>query len=130
SWAAMGVRRLDGTALRNIAWGAAWAWPVIAVTIPVAVLLQAIFPVTPVSPLPPTGEAVGFAISLVAGVIVAPFGEEILFRGFATTAWTKAFGPRRGLVQAALLFAFAHVLTISGANAGDAFGQAVVGFGT
>jgi membrane protease YdiL (CAAX protease family) len=130
SWAAMGVRRLDGTALREIGGGALWAWPVIAATIPVAVLLQAIFPVTPVSPLPPTGEAIGFAISLLAGVIVAPFGEEILFRGFATTAWTKAFGARRGLVQAALLFAFAHVLTISGANAGDAFGQAVVGFGT
>jgi len=45
------------------------------------------------------------AAVLLAGVIVAPFGEEILFRGFATTAWTKAFGPRRGLVQAALLFA-------------------------
>jgi membrane protease YdiL (CAAX protease family) len=130
SWAAMGVRRLDGPALREIVGGALWAWPVIVITIPVAALLQAVFPVTPVSPLPPTGEAVGFAISLLAGVIVAPLGEEILFRGFATTAWAKAFGPRRGLIQAALLFAFAHVLTISGNSAGDAFGQAVVGFGT
>ena len=39
-------------------------------------------------------------------------------------------GARRGLVRAALVFAFAHVLTISGASAEDAFGLAVVGFGT
>ena len=58
-----------------------------------------IFPVTPVSPLPPTGEAVGFALSLLAGVIVAPFGEEILFRAFATTAWVRGLGVRRGLVR-------------------------------
>ena len=33
------------------------------------------------------------------------------------------------LVVHALLFAFAHVLTVSGTSAGDAFGQAVVAFG-
>ncbi len=93
-------------------------------------ILILIFPVSPESPLPPTGDPLGFAISLLAGVIVAPFGEEILFRAFATTAWGLGMGARRGLVRAALVFAFAHVLTISGASAEDAFGLAVVGFGT
>ena len=93
-------------------------------------LLLGIFPVQPVSPLPPTGEPVGFALSLLAGVIVAPFGEEILFRGFGTTAWVRGLGRWPGLVLAALVFAFAHVLTVNGTNAGDAFGLAVVGFGT
>ena len=80
--------------------------------------------------LPPTGDAAGFALSLLAGVIVAPFGEEILFRAFATTAWVRGLGYRRGLVLAALVFALAHVLTIGGTNAGEAFGLAVVGFGS
>ena len=56
---------------------------------------------------------VGFILSLLAGAIVAPFGEEILFRGFATTAWVRGIGARRGLIRGALFFAFAHVLTIA-----------------
>ena len=129
-WQAMGVRRPDLRALGEIGGGALWALPVIVVTIPVSTILLAIFPVTPESPLPPTGEPVGFALSLIAGVIVAPFGEEILFRAFATTAWVRGMGVRGGLVRAALVFAIAHVLTISGTSAGDAIGLAAVGFGT
>jgi membrane protease YdiL (CAAX protease family) len=129
-WAAMGVRRLDRSALGEIGGGALWALPVIAITIPLAAGLRLVFPVTPVSPLPPTGEAIGFALSLMAGVVVAPFGEEILFRAFATTAWVRGTGVRRGVVTGALVFAFAHVLTASGSDTGDAFGLAVVGFAT
>jgi membrane protease YdiL (CAAX protease family) len=128
-WGAMGVKALDATAFAEMGRSALWAIPVITVTALVSGILLRIFPVVPVSPLPPTGDPTGFAISLLAGVIVAPFGEEILFRGFATTAWVRGLGYRRGLVLAALVFAFAHVLTISGTNAGDAFGLAVVGFG-
>ena len=129
-WRAMGVRRPDLRALGEIAGGALWALPVIAVTVPVSAILLAIFPVTPESPLPPTHEPVGFALSLIAGAIVAPVGEEVLFRGFATTAWVRGMGVRGGLVRAALVFAIAHILTISGSSAGDAIGLAVVGFGT
>lgn len=129
-WRAMGVRRLDLRALGEIGGGALWALPVIVVTIPVSAILLAIFPVTPESPLPPTGEPIGFALSLIAGVIVAPFGEEVLFRAFATTAWVRGIGVRGGLVRAALVFAIAHILTISGSSAGDAIGLAVVGFAT
>jgi membrane protease YdiL (CAAX protease family) len=39
-------------------------------------------------------------------------------------------GVRGGLVRAALVFAFAHILTISGSSVGDAVGLAVVGFAT
>jgi membrane protease YdiL (CAAX protease family) len=130
SWGAMGLRRLDGQAIREVLGGALWAVPVIVATIPVSLILLAIFPVTPESPLPPTGEAVGFALSLLAGAVIAPFGEEILFRGFATTAWVRSVGIRTGVIRAALIFALAHVLTTAGTSAGDAFGLAVVGFGT
>jgi membrane protease YdiL (CAAX protease family) len=129
-WHTMGVGPLGGSAVVEMGRGALWAVPVIAVTAVVSAVLLQVFPVQPVSPLPPTGEAAGFAVSLLAGVIVAPFGEEILFRAFATTAWVRGLGYRRGLVLAALIFAMAHVLTIGGTNAGEAFGLAVVGFGT
>ncbi len=128
-WHAMGIRRLDGTAVREMGGGALAAIPVIAATTVVSAILLRFFPVTPVSPLPPTGEALGFALSLLAGVIIAPLGEEILFRAFATTAWVRSLGERRGIVTAALVFALAHVLTINGTGAGEAFGLAVVGFG-
>ncbi|MEO8437368.1 MAG: type II CAAX endopeptidase family protein [Chloroflexota bacterium] len=129
-WAAMGIKRLDRTAFLEMGRAALWAAPVILATGLVSGLLLRIFPVEPVSPLPPTGEPVGFALSLLAGVIVAPLGEEILFRGFATTAWVRGLGRTPGLLIAALVFAFAHVLTIGGSNAGEAFGLAVVGFGS
>lgn len=128
SWAEMGLRRFDRRALGELASGALWAGPVILITIPVAAILSQIFPVTPVSPLPPTGEAVGFAIHLVAGAIIAPVGEELLFRAFATTAWARSLGERRALVRGALFFALVHVLTISGASAGEAVSLAIVGF--
>jgi membrane protease YdiL (CAAX protease family) len=129
-WRAMGVRPPDRAAVGELLSGAIWAIPVIALTVPVSLVLLEVFPVTPQSPLPPTGEAVGFALSLIAGALVAPLGEEILFRAFATTAWVRGVGVRQGVLRGALVFAFAHVLTTSGTSAGDAIGLAVVGFGS
>jgi membrane protease YdiL (CAAX protease family) len=127
-WRAMGVVALDRRAVMQMGGGALWAIPVIFVTAIVAQVLLTVFPVTPASPLPPTGTAAGFVLSFVAGALVAPFGEEILFRSFATTAWAKGLGARGGLILGALFFAFAHVVTVTGATAGDAFGLAVVAF--
>jgi membrane protease YdiL (CAAX protease family) len=129
-WRAMGIGRFNLAAVAEMAGGALWAIPVIVLTIPISAILLEVFPVTPESPLPPTGNAAGFALSLLAGVLVAPFGEEVLFRAFATTAWVRGLGARGGLVRAAIVFAVAHVLTISGSTVGDAFGLAVVGFVT
>jgi membrane protease YdiL (CAAX protease family) len=130
SWSAMGLRRPDSAALREFGHGILWAGPVVVATIPVAAILGTVFPVTPASPLPPTGDVAGFAVNLLAGAILAPIGEEILFRGFATTAWAADLGPRRALVRGALFFAIAHVLTISGGSASEAIGLAVLGFAT
>jgi membrane protease YdiL (CAAX protease family) len=129
-WRSMGIRALDRAAVTEMVGGAVWALPVIALTVAVSLILLAIFPVTPESPLPPTGDNLGFALSLLAGAIVAPFGEEVLFRGFATTAWVRGVGVRQGVVRAALVFAVAHVLTTTGTTAADGLGLAVVGFGT
>ena len=92
TWAQMGIRRFDGRALSDLVGGALWALPVIVATLPVVAILGALLPVQPVSPLPPAGETLGFALNLLAGAVVAPIGEEILFRGFATTAWAQDLG--------------------------------------
>ncbi|MGZ9160499.1 MAG: CPBP family intramembrane glutamic endopeptidase [Candidatus Limnocylindrales bacterium] len=130
SWSGMGVHRPAGRAIAELATGALWAAPVIVATLPVAWLVTQLVPVTPTSPLPPTGETVGLAINLLAGAIVAPIGEELLFRGLATTAWARDIGERRGLIRGALFFAAVHVLTISGDSAGSAMGLALVAFAT
>jgi membrane protease YdiL (CAAX protease family) len=126
----MGIRRPDRRALEDLGVGALWTVPVIGATIPVAAIFSVVFPVTPVSPLPPTGELVGFTIQLIAGAIIAPLGEELLFRAFATTAWARALGPRRALIRGALFFAIVHVLTISGGTASQAAELAFVAFAT
>jgi membrane protease YdiL (CAAX protease family) len=130
SWLEMGVRRFDRAALMEMGAGALWAIPVIAVTIPIAAFLQQLFTVTPESPLPPAGETFGFALNLITGAILAPLGEELLFRGLATTAWVRGVGARRGIVRGALFFAVVHVLTVSGGTAGEALQLAIIGFAT
>jgi CAAX protease family protein len=130
SWSEMGIRRPDRRAIGELLEGALLAGPVIIATIPVAAIFSLLFPVTPVSPLPPTGEPLGFTIQLIAGAIVAPLGEELLFRAFATTAWARNVGSRRALVRGALFFAIVHVLTISGGSASQAAELALVAFAT
>ena len=72
SWPEMGVRRPDAQTVWELLRGAGWAIVVIGVTIPVSAILLALFPVTPVSPLPPTGTS-GFVLP-VAGAVIAPVG--------------------------------------------------------
>jgi uncharacterized protein len=128
SWADMGLRRPSGESFRALASGAFWAFPVILATIPVAAIITRFVPVAPTSPLPPTGELSGLVVNLLAGVIVAPVSEEIMFRGFATTAWMRGMGRGRGVVRGALFFAVVHVLTISGVEAGQALAVAAAAF--
>ena len=128
SWADMRITRPTSIAAMEFVLGAGWALPVIIATLPVAVLISQFVPSPPPSPLPATGNLGGLLLHLLAGAIVAPLGEEVLFRGFATTAWIRDMGVTRGLVRAALFFAVAHVLTISGVSAGQAIGAAIAAF--
>ncbi|HSL75480.1 MAG TPA: hypothetical protein VK867_00950, partial [Candidatus Limnocylindrales bacterium] len=86
SWTAMGITRPTTEAVTDLARGAAWALPVIALTVPIAAIVSRFLPVLPESPLPPTGDTPGLVVNLLAGALVAPVSEEIMFRGFATTA--------------------------------------------
>ena len=85
--------------------------------------------VRPESPLPARTAALpSLLLGLLAAVVIAPVGEEIFYRGFATTAWARASGPTVAIVKGALFFSIAHVLTISGQDFGQAAGSALVAF--
>jgi membrane protease YdiL (CAAX protease family) len=129
SWRDMGFTRSISGAIEDAGWGAVFAGPVIIATLVVQILLVAIFRVTPESPLTPTNEAIGFLFNLLAGAVIAPIGEEIMFRGLATTAWARSLGVTQGIVRAGLFFALAHILTTSATTAGTGVALAIVGFG-
>jgi len=130
SWSDMGFRPFDRQALSDFLTGASLAVPVIGVTLIVAAVLVAIFGVVSPSPLPPTGELSGLLLQLVVAAILAPVAEEILFRGFAVTAWRRSIGATRAIFRATLLFALAHVLGIVADDFGQAIGLIAVGAGT
>jgi membrane protease YdiL (CAAX protease family) len=96
----------------------------------VAAGLVAVFNQVPDSPLPATGTAPGLIIQLIAGAIIAPVAEEAVFRGFALTAWQRTVGERGALIRASLLFALAHVISVSGDSLPQVGGLIAVGFGT
>lgn len=127
-WGAMGVGRLGPAALEELAWGALFAVPVIVVTSLLSAILVTLTGATPESPLPTPGSAGGLALNLIAATIVAPIGEELFYRGFATTAWAQTMGSGRGLIRGAIFFALIHVLTIGGSTFGEAAGIAFVAF--
>lgn len=128
SWADIGIVRSSRGVLGDLAWGAVIAGPAILVTILVSAVLIVVFAVAPASPLPPTGSGTGLLLHLLAGALIAPFAEEVMFRGVATTAWVRSNGARAGIVRAAILFAGAHVLLVGGDSTGEAFALMAVGF--
>lgn len=130
SWSEMGFRPFDRQALADLFTGASLAVPVIGVTLIVAAVLVAIFGVVGPSPLPPTGELSGLLLQLLVAAILAPVAEEILFRGFAVTAWRRSVGATRAIFRATLLFALAHVVGIVADDFGQALALIVVGAGT
>lgn len=126
SWRDMGVRRPDLAALRDLAWGAVFAAPVIVVTGVAVLALVGLIGQQPTSPLPPTGTPSGLALNLVAGAVIAPLYEELFFRGFTLTAWRRMAGVRAAIVRSAILFALIHAIDQTGATFAEAVGVAVV----
>lgn len=111
SWRDIGLRVSTRGVAEDAAWGLALAVPVLAVTAAVAALLSTFLPL-PDPVLPPATDPAGIALNLAVAAVIAPIGEELFFRGFATTAWARLYGRRRALVQGAVFFAVAHILTL------------------
>jgi membrane protease YdiL (CAAX protease family) len=103
-----------------------FAGPVILVTSVIALVAVQLVGVTPPSPLPPTGTAGGLVLHLLAGAVIAPVAEEVLFRGFALTAWRRTLGTRAAIIRSSILFVLAHVLFVGGDTFRDAVSLAFV----
>jgi membrane protease YdiL (CAAX protease family) len=128
SWRDMGLGdRVRSRLGEDIAWGVVLAVPVLVVTSLAAVALANFLP-TPDSPLPPSGGASGVVLNFLAAAVVAPVGEELFFRGFATTAWARSLPIGGAILRGALFFAAVHVLTVGGTGFQDAAGRALVAF--
>jgi membrane protease YdiL (CAAX protease family) len=128
SWHRMGIRPASARSTRNFILGAAWALPTVFVTGVVAAALVSIFQVTPESPLPPATDRAGIVLNFIAGAVLAPIGEELFFRAFATTAWVMSFGARRGIIVGGLVFAFVHVLNVNAVTFEQGLPLAIIGF--
>lgn len=130
SWSEMGIRLDLRGGVTDLAWGASFALPVIGLTLIVAAIVTAFISAVPESPLPATGTASGLVLNLIGGALLVPLGEELLFRGVATTAWRRIYGPTRAIVQGALFFAVVHVLQVGGSSPDQALALAFVAFVT
>ena len=111
TWRDMGLRAGSRGFAQDAAWGVALTIPVLTVTGIVAALLSTFLP-RPDPVLPPATDAAGLLLTLALASVIAPIGEELFFRGFATTAWARMYGARRALIQGAVFFAGVHVLTL------------------
>jgi uncharacterized protein len=127
SWRDMGLGQPAGTAARDLAAGMLLALPVLVITIGLSLVLS-LFLVPPPSPLPPSVDALGLLLNLIAAAVLAPLGEELFFRGFTTTAWVRVYGTRPAIVRGAVFFAIAHVVTLLDASFGEGLQRAVYSF--
>ena len=115
-----------GGALGDVAWGLAITVPIVVAAALFSSLLIQSTGAVPDSPLPPSDDSRALLINLLSAVIVAPIGEEILYRGVIAQAWGRQSGARRAIVFSAIVFAFAHTLNIGGESIGDALAVAGV----
>jgi membrane protease YdiL (CAAX protease family) len=127
SWSEMGFSRPLGGAAADLATGALLAVPVVVVELILVVLLEA-FVGTPASPLPPATTTAALIFNLLSAAILAPLGEEVFFRGYTTTAWARAVGPRSAIVRGALFFSFAHIATLFATSFSTGLAVAVAQF--
>ena len=112
----------------DVAWGILAAGPVLAVTLVVTAVLVALIGAAPEGSIPVPRSGADLALVLLAAAVIAPIGEELFYRGFATTAWARGTGPTGAIIRGALFFAFAHILSLSGSDFGHAGRVALVSF--
>jgi membrane protease YdiL (CAAX protease family) len=68
----------------------------------------------PPGPVPTELPGWDLWIILLAAGVVAPIGEEIFFRGFATNAWGRSLARNSAIWLAATVFASVHIVNLIG----------------
>ena len=124
--------RAGGT-LGDLLWGLALVAPSLVIALGVASVLteqSGIVPNSPIAPAVPgtLGIELQIAISALAAAVIAPIGEELLYRGVLARAWGRQSGERRAVVFSTIIFAFAHTIGVGGESAGEALGAAAIAF--
>jgi membrane protease YdiL (CAAX protease family) len=129
SWREMGwpsAADLRRRALVRLGYGVALASPIVLGTVLLGGLLAAFLRVTPPELLPVPATASDWLVDIVVAVILAPLGEELFFRGFAQTAWTRDLGWRAALVRTAVFFALVHAISTVGSDFSEGLRIAVL----
>jgi membrane protease YdiL (CAAX protease family) len=80
------------------------------------------------SPLPTAYSIDDRWLIFLVVAILAPIGEEIFFRGFATNAWGRSLGRASAILRAGLFFAFIHVIDVGGGSADLILRASIVAF--
>jgi uncharacterized protein len=127
AWHDMGLGMPAGVAVRDLLIGAVFAVPVLVVTLLLGGLLSRFLAPAP-NPLPAADTALGLLANLVSAAVLAPIGEELFFRGFATTAWARAIGAGPAIVRGAIFFALVHVVTQLDSSFGEGAQRALFSF--
>jgi membrane protease YdiL (CAAX protease family) len=76
-----------------------------------------------------SGDGLSLLLTFVAVAIVAPIGEEIFFRGFATNAWGRSMSHNSAILRSSLFFAFIHVMNTASTDAAISWRVAIFNFG-
>ena len=112
----------------DLLWGAALALPILSVAGLFAALVMNGTGVGAPAVLPPTINTAELAANAITAGLIAPIGEELLYRGVIAQAWARQSSARRAILFSAIIFAFAHTLTIGGTSVANAASVAAVAF--
>jgi len=112
----------------DLFWGVALALPIMSAAGLFATLVMNGTGLSAPVVLPPTLNAVDLTANVLTAGLIAPIGEELLYRGVIAQAWARQSSARRAILFSAIVFAFAHTLTVGGTSVGDAASVAAVAF--
>jgi membrane protease YdiL (CAAX protease family) len=112
----------------DLFWGVALALPILTAAGLFATLVMNGTGLSAPVVLPPAMSGVDLAANVLTAGLIAPIGEELLYRGVIAQAWARQSSARRAILFSAIVFAFAHTLTVGGTSVGDALSVAAVAF--
>ena len=117
-----------GGLVGDLFWGVALALPILTAAGLFATLVMSGTGLSAPVVLPPAMSAVDLAANALTAGLIAPIGEELLYRGVIAQAWARQSSARRAILFSAIVFAFAHTLTVGGTSVGDGASLAAVAF--
>jgi membrane protease YdiL (CAAX protease family) len=112
----------------DLFWGIALALPILSAAGLFAALVMNGTGVSAPAVLPPTLNPADVAANALTAGLIAPIGEELLYRGVIAQAWARQSSARRAILFSAIVFAFAHTLTVGGTSVADAASVAATAF--